>query len=107
MRLRFFLWASADLGVRFSNVSISLRNASYTMFESFRGREELLQKTQQCRSANGQCAPAVILEEILQRELDQARIACALHPPEVYAIAAVSVRIGTLRMVEHVEELRP
>src|SRR5437879_5807220 len=45
------------------------------------------------------------LEKQLERELNQARIACALHPAEVVPVGNVAVRDEELRVVKHVEQL--
>src|SRR5581483_6669870 len=98
MRLRFFLWASADLGVRRSKLSSSRCRSAYIGF---------LQVTQAARrplDCPGR-SPGLGLKKELQRELYQSRIASAANASEVGAVAAVAIRIGELRVVEKVKEI--
>src|SRR6266571_7044888 len=105
MRLRFFLWASADLGVRRSKVASSFCRSGYI---------ELLRVTQAAdsraiRLPGGGKPPGVdlsaLLEEKLQSQLQQARIADLINLSELWAVREIAVRVEKLCMVKNVEEL--
>src|SRR5579884_4430909 len=48
--------------------------------------------------------PDFILEDVLQRELHQARIAHLRHLPKLRAIAAVAIRVQELRVIEGIKK---
>src|SRR6266568_3235582 len=99
MRFKFFLCASADFGVRRTNVSSSFCNAEYIRI-----------------SENAQAATAAIrvpgrqrrrgqLEEKLHCKLYKPRVANLRNLPKLRPVRNIAVRIEELCMVEDVEEL--
>src|ERR1035438_6495702 len=107
MRLRFFLWASADLGVRRSKVASSFCRSGYIeLLRENSGR--LFPVDQRAIRLPGRLEPPgfVGLEVELQCKLHQARIASLQHLAE-RRIAEISVRVNELRLVEQVENVGP
>src|ERR1700674_664562 len=106
MRFRFFLWDAADLGVRRSKVSSSFCNSGYIRVS--RNLKPLVRPLE-CR-ARGPPGPChTKLENVLQRELYEPRIARLTNFPigrAVVATGGVATGIQKLGVIEGVEQLR-
>src|SRR5579864_1176361 len=102
MRFRFFLCASADFGVRRTNVSNSFCNSGYI---------EILRIAQAAAERRpldcGRNAPNKRSEVKLQRKLYQPRVTNLCDLSELGPIRSISVRVEKLCVVEQVEELSP
>src|ERR1700675_139242 len=99
MRLRFFLWDSADLGVRRSKVSSSFCNAGY-IWVSRDCSSRLLAAIRMPEQAH---LSGIELEAELQCELNVARVAGVLHSAEVRTITDITIGIQELCVVKDVE----
>src|ERR1041385_6416003 len=99
MRFKFFLCASADFGVRFSNVEISFSSAGY--IECLREAQAVFVRPLDW--PDGSRRPAAKLEVKLQSKLHQARRACADDASEIRSVGNVAVRIEKLGMVSNIE----
>src|SRR5579864_9088573 len=105
MRLRFFLCASADLGVRRSKVEISFCRSGYIgVSGELRPDDRPLDLI--WAVLNRPVGVPNILKRDLQSKLNLSRFARMRHAAEVGAVAEVAVRIQELRVVEYVEKLR-
>src|SRR5437016_13753042 len=101
MRFKFFLCASADLGVRRTNVSSSFCKAEYI------GISENAQAATAALEYPGGEAARGQLEEKLHCKLYKPRVANLRDLPKLRPVRNIAVRIEELRMVEDVEELSP
>src|ERR1700756_3603466 len=107
MRLRFFLCASADLGVRRSNVASSFCRSAYieVLREDSGGP---LPGGGPLVCPGGRSRPGwytnCTLEKEFQCELHQTRIASRQHLPE-RRVREVAIRIHEFRLVEKVEDI--
>src|SRR5438132_13364699 len=100
MRFKFFLCASADLGVRRTNVSSSFCNAEYI------GVSENAQAAIAAIRVPGAAKPPWSqLEEKLHCKLYKPRVANLRNLPKLRPVRNIAVRIEELCMVEDVEEL--
>src|SRR5215470_934761 len=102
MRLRFFLWASADLGVRRSNVESSFCRSGYIMVS------EITQAGSRAAirfPGSAKAARDIASEEKLQGKLHQPRIACLCDLAKQRSVRSAAVRIEKLSVVENIEEL--
>src|SRR5579864_8825834 len=98
MRFRFFLCASADLGVRRTNVSSSFCSSGY--IEILRIAQAAAEQRPLDCEANASCKRS---EKELQCKLHQARIARLRNFSERGAVCGVTVRIQELRVIKGVE----
>src|ERR1700681_138201 len=101
MRFRFFLWASADLGVRFSNVEISFCSSGY--IENLQGAQAD-RRPLECTSSRSRSG--LKLEVELQSKLYQSRIAGLLYLAEG-GVAEIPIGIHEHRLVEQIEDICP
>src|ERR1700746_503979 len=102
MRFRFFLCASADLGVRRTNVSSSFCNSGY--IEILRIAQAAAERRPLDCEANASCKRS---EKELQCKLHQARIFNLGYLAELRAIRRIPIRVEELCVIKDVEELRP
>src|SRR5262249_11383553 len=102
MRLRFFLWASADLGVRRSKVESSFCKSGYIVVSE--STQAGISRPLDCRAVK---AARDGSEEKLQCELHQPRIAGLRHLAELRSVRKISVRVKELSVIEEVEEFPP
>src|SRR5213593_1645227 len=101
MRFRFFLCASADLGVRRTKVSSSFCRSGYiVVLEDSQAAVRLLDFV--LRSAE---PPQPMLEVILQCKLYLPRSARSFNAPEIRAVGDIAVRLQELRVIHQVEKL--
>src|SRR5579863_6055922 len=102
MRLRFFLCASADLGVRRSKVARSLSSSGYIRLLRENSGHGFLNRAGplECRAASRLGRDTTILlfhlEVKLQGKLHQTRIFYLGNLAELRAIRAVSIRVVEL-----------
>src|SRR5579863_114907 len=117
MRLRFFLWASADLGVRRSKVASSFCRSGYIELLRENSGQLRFRKTfpedQRAIRLPGRLEPPgdrtpttvlVLLEVELQSKLQQAWIASLQHLAE-RRVAEVAVRVDEFRFIKQVENV--
>src|SRR5207302_2139148 len=102
MRFRFFLCASADLGVRRTKVSSSFCRSGYIMVSE----ESQAADCAAIRFVTGRQGPARIkLELKFYSKLHQSRITHLIDLSELRTIREITVGIEKLRVIEDVEEL--
>src|ERR1700758_4970987 len=107
MRLRFFLCASADLGVRRSKVASSFcRSAYIEVLREDSGGPLPGGGPLECPGGRSRPGWYIIcaLEKEFQCELHQPRIASRQHLPE-RRVREVAIRIHEFRLVEEVEDI--
>src|SRR6201993_2354912 len=109
MRLRFFLCASADLGVRRSKVVSSFCRSGYIVVS------EITQAGSRAaiRLPGGGKPPGVCilltlrLKEELQSKLHQPRVASLCDLAKLCSVRAIALRVKELRVIEDIEQFRP
>src|SRR6201993_3276245 len=109
MRLRFFLCASADLGVRRSKVVSSFCRSGYIVVS------EITQAGSRAaiRLPGGGKPPGVCilltlrLKEELKSKLHQPRVASLCDLAKLCSVRAIAVRVKELRVIEDIEQFRP
>src|SRR5450755_1788115 len=103
MRLRFFLWDSADLGVRRSKVSSSFCSAGYIWVS--RDTQAACSRPLECPDRRAR--PGIELEAELQSELNVSRVAGVFHDAEIRSVADIAIGIQELGVIKDVEKLSP
>src|SRR6266702_7141253 len=109
MHLRFFLWASADLGVRRSKVASSFCRSGYIEVSGKTQAGAFLAGPLDCPDGGSRpgCAfLTVLLEEEFQCKLHQPRLFGLSNLAELRTVGDDAIRVIELCMVEEIEEFR-